>query len=99
MVTATAVLILVERGLLQLDEPIHRWLPGLRLPGNDRSLSVRHLLTHTAGWQGAAFVELAKGNDARDGLTLCFEAIPGLPQLASPGTLWAYNNWGFIILG
>ncbi len=49
--TATAVMILRDRGALDLDAPVTQYLPEFR-PANpfpDTSITVRHLLTHTAG--------------------------------------------------
>ena len=65
-VTSTAAMQLVEQGKLRLDEPIADVLPELRSPqvleGFDasgtprlrpakRPITLRHLLTHTAGFQ------------------------------------------------
>lgn len=47
MFTATAVLQLVERGVLRLDEPLRRYLP-VPEPGWER-VTARHLLSHHAG--------------------------------------------------
>jgi CubicO group peptidase (beta-lactamase class C family) len=50
MITAAA-LSLVEAGVLDLDEPVTRWLPEFqpRLVDEALTITVRHLLTHTAG--------------------------------------------------
>jgi CubicO group peptidase (beta-lactamase class C family) len=63
LVTAVAALLLVEEGRLQLDDPVERFLPALRsrsvlVGGHERprlikakgSVTVRHLLSHTAGY-------------------------------------------------
>jgi CubicO group peptidase (beta-lactamase class C family) len=42
---------LVEQGKIHLDDPVTRWLPDFRpaLPNGHRpTITVRHLLTHTA---------------------------------------------------
>jgi CubicO group peptidase (beta-lactamase class C family) len=41
---AVCVLVLVDRGLIDLDAPVHRYWPGFRAPAD-----VRHLLSHQAG--------------------------------------------------
>ena len=46
--TAVALLQLQERGLLRLEDPVGRHLPGLRLPALD-DIRISHLLTHSAG--------------------------------------------------
>ena len=49
--TGTLVMRLVERGLLDLDVPIRRWLPDVEFeaPGLADIITLRMLLTHTAG--------------------------------------------------
>jgi CubicO group peptidase (beta-lactamase class C family) len=55
MYTAAAVLLAVQDGLLDLDAPITRYLPGftvrsLHEPDPADRLTLRHLLGHTAGF-------------------------------------------------
>jgi CubicO group peptidase (beta-lactamase class C family) len=52
--TATVVMRLVEQGRLDLDEPVVSYLPELRLadPVVTRTVTMRHLLTHTSGIDG-----------------------------------------------
>ncbi|HEY5805358.1 MAG TPA: serine hydrolase domain-containing protein [Lysobacter sp.] len=45
--TASAILLLAEDGRLHLDDPVRRWLPTL--PAAADTVTIRHLLTHTAG--------------------------------------------------
>jgi len=45
--TAAALLLLVDRGVLSVDDAVHRWLDGC--PASWNSITVHHLLTHTAG--------------------------------------------------
>lgn len=45
--TAAAILLLVQDGKLQLDDPLRKWLPSL--PAVTDAITVRHLLTHTSG--------------------------------------------------
>lgn len=60
-VTALAVVICAERGLLNLDDSVERWLPNLakqKVKAADgatdrrRTMTIRHLLTHTSGLSG-----------------------------------------------
>ena len=58
-VTAAAVMLCVERGLVSLDDPVEKYLPqfkGIKVKGENGALHevstrpiVRHLLTHTSG--------------------------------------------------
>lgn len=45
--TAASVLLLVEDGVLTLDDPVRRWLPTL--PVATEAITLRHLLSHTSG--------------------------------------------------
>jgi CubicO group peptidase (beta-lactamase class C family) len=102
-VVATAVMRLVERGQLRLDEPLRRYLPELRLreAQTTERLTMTHLLTHTGGFQGdfrdgAYGVRCGSGEDA---LARFVALVAHLPQHALPGELWAYNNAGFCLAG
>jgi CubicO group peptidase (beta-lactamase class C family) len=46
--TTTAVMQLVERGRLRLDDPVSRHLPAFAQHGKE-AITVRHLLTHMSG--------------------------------------------------
>lgn len=47
--TGTAVLMLADEGRLDLDQPVAAWLPSWNTPAAGE-ITVRQLLTHTAGW-------------------------------------------------
>lgn len=47
--TGTAALMLADEGRLELDRPVAAWLPSWDTPAS-REVTVRQLLTHTAGW-------------------------------------------------
>jgi CubicO group peptidase (beta-lactamase class C family) len=96
--TGTAAMRLVEAGKLDLDVPVQTYVPGLRLAGDEvaRSVTMRHLLTHTGGWEGDYFDDLGPGDDA---LARMVAAIAELPQITPLGEVWSYNNAGFYIAG
>src|SRR4051812_21796697 len=50
--TATAIVRLVEAGMLDLDAPLRRYLPDLRLAdeGVAERVTLRHVLSHRGGW-------------------------------------------------
>lgn len=50
--TATAVMILQERGRLALDDDVRQYLPELPKPPGDRPIRLRDLLHHTSGLPG-----------------------------------------------
>ena len=97
-VTGTIAMLLVEQGELDLDVPIRRYLPELRLADEEvaRRVTMRHLLTHTGGWFGDHFSDPSRGDDA---LELILTELAELPQLAPLGEIWSYCNSGFYIAG
>lgn len=96
--TATAVMRLVEAGRLDLDRPIRSYLPELRLADAQalEAVTLRHLLTHTAGWEGDDFSDPGAGDDA---LARYVAGMADLPQLTPLGQLWSYCNSGFCLAG
>jgi len=95
---ATAVLRLVEMGKLGLDEPLRTYLPGLKLTNETVAarVTMRHLLTHTGGWEGDYFNDFGMGDDA---LAKMVTKMAELPQLMPLGEIWSYNNSGFYLAG
>jgi CubicO group peptidase (beta-lactamase class C family) len=96
--TGTVAMMLVEQGKLDLDAPIITYLPDLKLPGEETTAKVtlKHLFTHTGGWEGDFFDDYGSGDDA---LARYVAEMHDLPQLAPIGTLWSYNNAGFNLAG
>lgn len=94
----TTAMRLVEQGKLDLDAPIHTYLPGLKLADAEATehATMKHLLTHTGGWVGDYFDDLGAGDDA---LEKMMTAMANVPQVAPIGTLWSYNNAGFYLAG
>src|SRR5438270_3534419 len=64
--TATALLRLVEQGLVDLDAPVQTYIPEFRMEdeGVARTVTVLHLLNHTAGWEGDLIEDMGPGDDA-----------------------------------
>jgi CubicO group peptidase (beta-lactamase class C family) len=96
--TATAVMRLVERGELDLDVPVRRYIRDLKLrdPDVTKKVTLRHLLTHTGGWAGDFFIDTGRGDDA---LERVVGSLRTVPQLTPLGDVWHYNNAGFYIAG
>jgi CubicO group peptidase (beta-lactamase class C family) len=96
--TAVAVMMLVEDGRLRLDDSIAAHLP--EVPDAWRTITVRHLLTHSSGLQEyLAIPGLADQAHALDhrGMTRLFASR--IRQEFSPGDTWAYSNTGYLLLG
>jgi CubicO group peptidase (beta-lactamase class C family) len=95
--TGTIVMRLVERGKLDLDARVRRYLPDFRTsdPAAAR-VTVRQLLNHSAGWVGDDFTDTGAGDDA---LADFVAGMAKLPQLTPPGSTFAYNNAAFAVAG
>ncbi|NHZ87662.1 serine hydrolase [Massilia sp. CCM 8733] len=92
--TAALVLLLASDGKLGLDDPISRHLPAT--PPAWKTITVRHLLNHTAGLRDPD--ELIKLNQDYTDAQLQ-RAGSKLPLQWAPGTKWAYSNFGYQLLG
>lgn len=104
MYVAAIVLQLVEEGLIDLDESVDTYLPGL-IPseGTNRStITVRHLLQHTSGLQEYVNEYLTDVFEVRNNYVAVEEILDGvleLPREFPPGQRWGYSNTNYLILG
>jgi CubicO group peptidase (beta-lactamase class C family) len=94
--TGTAIMQLVERGKIDLDAPVRKYIKDFRLKDKAvaKKVTVRHLLTHMGGWVGDYFNDFGNGDDALDKMV---KDIARMPQIQTLGTIWSYNNTGFNI--
>jgi methyl acetate hydrolase len=108
-ITSAAAMQLVEQGKLSLDEPIGKLLPDLAAPqvleGFDangepnlrpakKPITLRHLMTHTAGfcyhlWNGDMAKYLEKAGLPT--ITTCKNDALKTPLASDPGTRWEYG--------
>jgi CubicO group peptidase (beta-lactamase class C family) len=97
--TWTAVMQQVEQGKLDLDVDINQYL-DFRVPATYRQpITLRHLMSHTAGFEDKLF-GLATRQAVRTDLTLGRALKEGLPErIAPPGRQIAYSNYGTALAG
>ncbi|MCD5316824.1 serine hydrolase domain-containing protein [Kineosporia babensis] len=92
--TAALTLLLVERGLLSLDEPVEAYLPGTSA---GRPL-VRQLLAHSSGLQREAPHPMWASMQGPDSAEF-MELLAQVEFVDEPGVRWAYSNLGYAVLG
>ena len=101
--TATLAMTLVNDGLLDLDRPIAEYLPGIALSDADDdwqdAITMRHLLSHTAGIDCELPVNLAVLGNGDEALADAVGFYGGLHQWAKPGQIMSYGNTGFWLAG
>ena len=101
--TATAVLAMVDRGRLELDAPVTRYLT--QAPRVWERVTLRHLLTHTSGIPDHTMLLLdaylkhgrTTHSDAMDYVVSDLDPHEAALKTA-PGATWAYNNFGYELL-
>lgn len=91
--TTTALAQLVERGAVELDGPVQRYVPEWIGPGKE-SVTVRHLLTHTSGLP--SFRQYDQQTHDRDSLAALLFSTP-LEQ--APGEKMVYSDIGAFMMG
>lgn len=95
--TAMAIMQLYEKGLLDLDDAISKYIPGV-VEGDN--ITIKHLLTHTSGLINYTDLLLEMEEVPED---TSIDFVLGLfkdePLIFEPGTQWIYNNSGYVLLG
>ncbi|WP_051265869.1 serine hydrolase domain-containing protein [Nakamurella lactea] len=98
--TATLAMSLVQQGLLDLDRPVHEYLPDVlacppELREQRAAVRVCDLFTHTAGWVGDVYFDAGPGDDAL--ARAVHEQLPTVPQHTAPGNRASYNNLSMVV--
>jgi D-alanyl-D-alanine carboxypeptidase len=96
-ITAQAILLLAEQGKLKLDDPLEMYFPG-----NPTFAAIRleHLLTHTSGLVNYTDLPEWWAIHRQDVTTAeIIGLIKDRPLVSPPGSVWAYNNSGYYVLG
>ena len=101
-ITATAILLLAERGALDLDAPANRYLPPAgqirSYEGNASEVTVRRLLSHTAGLP-LHYQFFYEGDGAGEGMPSIDTSIHRYAvALHRPGARYIYSNMGYGVL-
>lgn len=96
--TATLIMQLHDAGALQIDAKVRTFLPEFQVRDHDAAdrITVRHLLSHSAGFDGDLAVEVDWGDDC---LRRVVSQLDHVGQVFPPGQMFSYNNLGYVVLG
>ena len=96
--TATALMVLVEQGKVDLDAPVRTYVPELQLKDESvaEKVTVLQLLNHTAGWSGDVIPETGDGDDA---VAKAVALMVNLEQVSPLGASVSYNNASLSLAG
>lgn len=98
--TATAILLLVKDGRINLDDPVRKYVP--ELPEYPRPLLVRHLLSHTSGlreWSNLVALAGWPRSTRVHSQAELLDVVFAQKSLNYPvGDFYSYTNSGFALL-
>jgi CubicO group peptidase (beta-lactamase class C family) len=105
-VAAMAALRLVQAGKLDLDTDVNQYLKSWKVPGNQftekTKVTLRELLTHTAGLTVHGFAGYAAGVPLPTLLQILNGEKPAnsdpIRVDVQPGTVWRYSGGGYVVV-
>ncbi len=92
LATASAVMLLAQRGVLRLNDRVSRWIPEFAQNGK-HDVTLLQLLTHTGGMQ----IDYVRADYQADVPTILAHTYAA-PLRFAPGTKFEYSDLGFITL-
>jgi N-acyl-D-amino-acid deacylase len=116
-ITSAAVMKLVEEGQLKLDDRVAPFIahlapaPGATVDPRWEQITIRHLLTHTGGWDRnrpnggfdpvdrPGIAAAAVSAPAPASAETLIRYMKGMPLDFNPGEKFAYSNFGYLVLG
>lgn len=95
---AALLLSLADEAKVDLDAPVTEYLGGARLTkdGSATAITLRHLLSMSAGLDNGPYTEHGRGDDA---LGRYVDALAEVPKIFEPGSAFGYSNAGSNVAG
>jgi CubicO group peptidase (beta-lactamase class C family) len=90
--TTSAIMVLVERGELDLDAPIYHYLAAWPTEGDHGRITLRHLLNHTSGLPAGADLWTTAGHAEK------IARIARMRLMNAPGLVTTYSDLGMIVV-
>jgi serine beta-lactamase-like protein LACTB, mitochondrial len=96
-ITATAAMMLVESGRLDLDAPIQKYCPAF--PQKPWPITARELLSHQSGIRDYRNIQETLNTRHYDNLSDALSQFASDPLEFEPGTRMQYTSYGYLLLG
>lgn len=96
--TAVAVMQLVEQGLIDLNDPIQKYISDFP-KSKFGTITVKQLLNHTSGIGGYKSAKEAETKKEYPSLTDAMNVFKNRKLLFKPGTQYSYSTYGYVVLG
>ncbi len=90
---ATSIMVLADRGKLDVHDPVSKYLPGMRRD-DKKDITIEQCLLHRAG-----FIADNPEKDYRDGPEKALERVYATKLKYEPGKDFLYSDLSFIVLG
>ncbi|MCF2859511.1 beta-lactamase family protein [Pseudoalteromonas sp. SMS1] len=94
--TGVALVQLVEKGVISLDDEVAKHLP--ELPKAWHKIQIKHLMAHTSGLPkilSGYYIDLIVRGDPK----AAWEKVQTLPMISDTNTRFDYNQTGYVIVG
>lgn len=99
MIATIATLILAERGLLELDQPLIRYLPEFSMAdAGHRQITVRMLINHSAGFPGTDYRNSSTAAPFPEYYQQVLKTLASANLKHPPGAMSCYSNDGFTLI-
>jgi CubicO group peptidase (beta-lactamase class C family) len=95
-ITAVAILMLDQAGVISIDKPVSTYVP--QFTPNGAKITIRQLLAHISGIPGRNHGDPILHGDGPITQAQFFTKLNATPLYATPGTQWDYSNENYYLL-